>query len=273
MKTVVITDPLNGFGLELASDLARAGYFIIGMVNNSSEVELVKKTIKTRYKFANIEVFVGDFFNVRDLRQAILNIKLILTENNLDGLYALVCNRHMFSDIYELQEDKIEVQFFENFLINLMLATYLEPLLLKFENSRILFPTVESKYFVDFNFKDKFKENKYVGYEVFAQSKMLNLMIANVWNKKHEQVKIISFIDRYITSGKFLHEDKPQRRIFKSSEMDKIRQGIVAIINLPKITDFKYKYNKPINEKLPLSKEKQLEQLWDLSIELGHLKY
>jgi hypothetical protein len=88
----------------MVSELCREGYFVIAIVKNATESELVYKTITHRYNFAQIETIVGNFESIRSLRQIVLNVKLLSTKHKFDSIYAIICNQEKIYSEFKMND-------------------------------------------------------------------------------------------------------------------------------------------------------------------------
>lgn len=283
MKAIVVTNPLKGFGLDLVSDLSRFGYLVIGISSDADESENVKKTVQHRFKQANIETFVGSFNSIKEIRQVILNIKLILTNYNLDGIYAYIGNHQTFMSEYKTNSDDIEVQFFQNYLSNFIMCYLLLPYLQKEKGSKILLPTVSISENTIFRFEDLFETKDYNGAESFRKTKMANMLMAAEFNNRFNvgdtPVQSLLYQEKLVTNIEELYEDAPVKGIKKLFDKGdrtlKVYKGIEGILN---ISEFKegevlFRYSKP--ERLPriYFNNNLSKKLFEFSEKLGRLKY
>jgi hypothetical protein len=282
MKAVILSDPLNGFGLDLASDLARLGYFVIGIAKNSKESQNIKKSVLKRYQHSQIETFVGELDNIKNVSQVLLNIKLVMTNYNLDSIYAYIGNHHIFEKRLDKNENDIENQFFENYLAHFMIAYSLMPYLQKQPNSKIILPVLGNGDVGNINFKDLFHEKKYDGAEAFKTAKLANAIIAGEFNRRYNTgdnpVQTVLYQEKIVSTEEELNVDpevKGIKKLFaKNDRMDRVYKGIEAILNIRNHGEnLFYKFSKP--KKLPtISFNKDLGQkLYELSEKMAKLKY
>lgn len=282
MKAVIITDPMNGFGLDLSSDLARLGYFVIGIARNSKESQNIKNTVLKRYAHSKIETFVGDFNNIKNIRQIMLNIKLVMTNYNIDSIYAYIGNHQVFEDRLEKNENDIEKQFFENYLVHFMLSYLLIPYLQKEPNSKIILPALGNGEVGNINFKDLFYEKKYNGEEAFKSAKLCNVIMAGEFNRRYNTgenpVATVLYQEKIVSKEAELNVDPEVKGIKKlftvTDRMDRVYKGIEAILNIRNHGELLfYKFAKP--SKLPtICFNNDLGQkLYEISEKMAKLKY
>ena len=280
MKAVLLLEPLKGFGLELASDLARQGYFVIGVSDTAKNCEHVKKTITHRYEHAQLEVFVGDVSDVKSVRQIVLNIRLLTTKYNLTGLYAIICNQQSFNEQYQLQEDGIEKTFFDSYLANFYLINALQPYLQKEEKPRVILPTLPKSELLPIIVSDPFRAKMFNGGDAFRQAKFLNAMFINEFNKRNakepNKIQGLLYFERLVNKPEETYEEKTRgkfaKMVMKETNMDRIRAGLVGMINL-KDHGLKncYSYSKPIDVPSNTKNEQLSATVWDMSMKLSRL--
>lgn len=283
MKAIVVTNPLKGFGLDLVSDLARLGYFVIGISRDSSESENVKKTVKHRFQQANIETFVGSFNSIKEVRQVILNIKLIMTNYNLDGIYAYIGNHQIFTDDYKKNADDMEMQFFYNYLSNFIICYTLMPYFQKEKDSKILLPTVSSAETTALKLEDFQKSKDYDGVEFFRKAKMANALMAAEFNSRFNvgdnPVQTLLYQEKLVLCPEELYEDaevKGIRKLFdKGDRMLKVYKGIEGILGVSKYRDGEvfFKYSKPTKIPYIYFNKDLSTKMFEASEKLGRLKY
>lgn len=281
MKVVIITDAIRAFGLDMVSELCREGYFVIAIARNGKESELIKKTVLHRYSFAQIEAFAGSYSSVRELRQIVLNIRLLATEYKFDSIYALLCNQERVYGKFVLNEDGIERTFMENYFVNIFLAESLLDFLQKEDNSRVIVPTLPQNQLVGINMNAMFKESTFDPQTLIRQCKFANAMMAGYinqnFNSGEHPVRAIMYEARDVATDDELDNEKEQgkfARLFnKPTEFEVLMNTIIATINDKTRTATCYRASKPVPAPAVCANKDACEKFWHLSEKLTKLKY
>lgn len=281
MKVVVVTDAIRSFGLDMVSELCREGYFVIAIARNGKESELIKKTILHRYGFAQIETFVGSFSTVREMRQIVLNIRLLATEHRFDGIYALLCNQERVYGKYKLNEDGIERSYMENYFVNIFLADSLMDFLQKEKDSRIIVPTLAQSQLVGININDMFNKGAFEPQSVVRQCKFANAMMAGyinaTYNIGENPVRAVLYEARDVATDDELDNEKEQgklaRFLNKPTEFETLMNTIIAAINDKARGITCYRASKPVQPPAICANKGVCEQFWLMSQKVAKLRY
>ncbi len=281
MKVVVVTDAMRSFGLDMVSELCREGYFVIAIARNGKESELIKKTVLHRYGFAQIETFVGSFSTVREMRQIVLNIRLLATEHRFDGIYALLCNQERVYGKYKLNEDGIERSYMENYFVNIFLADSLMDFLQKEKDSRIIVPTLAQSQLVGINMNDMFNKDAFEPQSVVRQCKFANAMMAGyinaTYNVGETPVRAVLYEARDVATDDELDNEKEQgklaRFLNKPTEFETLMNTIIAAINDKARGITCYRASKPVQPPSICANKEVCEQFWLMSQKVTKLRY
>ncbi len=281
MKVVIVTDPVRSYGLEMVSELCREGYFVIAITKDAKDSEMVYKTVTHRYNFAQIETIVGNFESIRNLRQIILNIKLLATEHKFDSIYAIICNQEKIFDSFQLNEDGIERTFFYNYLTNIFICESLIDFLKKEKGSKIICPTLPQNQLVGINLKDLYRQKMYTPQDAIRQAKFANALMIGYFNVQYNvgenKVTGLLYEARDVASDEELDKEKEQGRIArllnKPTEFESIMNTIIGLVNLKTYTSICYKNSKPIQAPSIVANKSMGEKFWTLSEKLSRLKY
>lgn len=281
MKVVVVTDPVRAYGLEMVSELAREGYFIIAIVKNAKDSEMVYKTVTHRYSFAQIVTVVGDFESIRSLRQVVLNIKLLATKHKFDKIHALICNQEKLYPEFKLNEDQIEYNFFYNYLTNIFLCESLREFLDK-GGSRVILPVLPQSQLLGINPNDMFREKNFTPQSANRQAKYANAMMASYFNHLYKtndetSAQAVLYETRDVSKDEDFEKQKKQgrfARLFnKPTELESLMNTIIAIVNLKSFTSNCYKDTKPVAFPNVMKNIEIGEKFWQASQKLARLKY
>ena len=273
MKVVIVTDPVRSYGLEMVSELCREGYFVIAITKDAKDSEMVYKTVTHRYNFAQIETIVGNFESIRNLRQIILNIKLLATEHKFDSIYAIICNQEKVFDSFQLNEDGIERTFFYNYLTNIFICESLIDFLKKEKGSKIICPTLPQNQLVGINLKDLYRQKMYTPQDAIRQAKFANALMIGYFNVQYNvgenKVTGLLYEARDVASDEELDKEKEQGRIArllnKPTEFESIMNTIIGLVNLKTYTSICYKNSKPIQAPSIVANKSMGEKFWTLS--------
>lgn len=283
MKAVFVADSMDNFGLDLSADLARLGYLVITVAQTSKDSENTKREILNRFNKAKIEVIVGSYSTIKDIRQILLNIKLVLTNYRLDGIYAYIGNHQTFEKDYIINSNDIEKQFFENYLVNFILCYSLIPYLQKEKGAKIILPTLAQKELATPKIQDFFNEKNYNGAEMFRLTKTANAMMAGEFNRKfnvgENAVETILYQEKMVSKLEELNTEPKLRGLKKlfnpGDRLFKVYSGIEAILTISshKPNEMYFKFSKPMA--LPnISKNENLcASMFEISEKIGRLKY
>ena len=282
MKVVIVTDPIRAYGLEMVSELWRVGYFVIAIVKNATESELVYKTITHRYNFAQIETIVGNFESIRSLRQIVLNVKLLSTKHKFDSIYAIICNQEKIYSEFKMNEDMIEYNFFYNYLTNIFLCESLIDFLKKENGSRVIIPTLPQSQLLGINLNDIYRERAFRPQDANRQAKFANALMAGYFNHlyntdKEDSVKAVLYETRDVAKDEEYDKEKAQGRLArllnKPTEFETFMNTIIGLVNVKSISGMCYKNSRPVSAPNVVHNKEMGEKFWKVSQKLSRLKY
>ena len=281
MKVVVVTEPIRSYGLEMVCELAREGYFVIAIVKNAKDSELVFKTVTHRYDFAQIKTIVGDFESIRSLRQIVLNIKLLATKHKFDSIHALICNQEKLYPEFKLNEDAIEYNFFYNYLTNIFLCESLREFLDK-GGSRVIMPTISQGQLLGINYDDMFRERNFTPQNANRQAKFANVLMASHFNRLYKtndekSAQAVLYESKDVNKDEGFDKEKSQGRLArffnKPTEFESLMNTIIALVNVKSFNALCYKDSKPISAPSFVNNVEMGEKFWKASQKLSRLQY
>ena len=282
MKVVIVTDPIRAYGLEMVSELCREGYFVIAIVKNATDSELVYKTVTHRYDFAQIETIVGNFESIRSLRQIVLNVKLLSTKHKFDSIYAIICNQEKIYNEFKLNEDMIEYNFFYNYLTNIFLCESLIDFLKKESGSRVIVPTLPQSQLLGINLSDIYREKAFKPQDANRQAKFANALMVGYFNHlyktgKEDSVQAVMYETRDVQKDEEYDKEKAQGRfarlLNKPTEFETLMNTIIGLVNVKSISSMCYKNSRPVSAPNVVHNKEMGEKFWQVSQKLSRLKY
>ncbi len=172
-KTMLVTGATSGIGKVTALELARAGHCVLLTSRDPKKGQRVLEEIQSATGNQSLELYVGDFSSMADVRRVALEVrakhpKLEVLLNNAGGVNI---DRKMTVDGFE-----------QTFAVNhlapfLMTNLLLEPL--KAGKARVVNVASDANNAGRIRWNDLNFKTGYMGFLVYAQSKLMNIVFSN----------------------------------------------------------------------------------------------
>ena len=173
-KTIVITGTTSGIGLETFKHLVALGANIVVGVRNIKKAEEHIKSLNNLAETQKVSVFQLDLEDISSIKTFASNIKTICP----NGIYALINNAGAYPNKSEILKYGYEKHFFVNFVAPLFLSNLLLPLLEKTKDSKLIFVSSISQYFVNINLNNIDFKNQKSKFKIYANSKRWLTLVA-----------------------------------------------------------------------------------------------
>ena len=172
-KTILITGATDGIGKATAVELARRGMTVILHGRSLEKVQQTQNEIKHSVPNASLEVIAADFSSLKQVRA--MSQEIVARFERLD---VLINNAGVFMQKREVSQDGFELTFAVNHLAPFLLTCSLLPLL-RSSQARVVTVSSFSHRRGQINFADLQSERSFEGYNVYAQSKLANILFSN----------------------------------------------------------------------------------------------
>ena len=170
-KRVIITGGNAGIGFETALALAKLNFEVIIIGRTKQKCEHAVYSINQSVTNANCVYFICDLSNQTAIKEVARQLRL--RYNSID---VLINNAGQVFTTYEESIDGIEMQFATNHLASFLLTYELLPLLKKAAIARIINVSSNSHYRGKIAFDNLYYKNQYHFFNVYAQSKLCNVL-------------------------------------------------------------------------------------------------
>ncbi|MBW1772826.1 MAG: SDR family oxidoreductase [Deltaproteobacteria bacterium] len=169
-KKVLITGATDGIGRQTALDLAGMGAHVLIHGRDPKRLKAAAQEIKRSEASVKVEIFVGDFSSLDQVRQLARDIK-----GKHDRLDVLINNAGILDNRQRTSEDGYEMTFAVNHLATFLLTGLLLELLKKSAPSRIVNVT-SMMHSHSIDFENLQGERGYDGHEAYGLSKLCNVL-------------------------------------------------------------------------------------------------
>jgi NAD(P)-dependent dehydrogenase (short-subunit alcohol dehydrogenase family) len=172
-RTALVTGGTAGIGRATAQGLVRRGFEVVIVGHNRERGERVAREIQEQPGAGRVTFEAADLTSLDEVRA--LGERLA---GQLPQLNALV---HNFGGMYadrRVTTDGHEATFAGNVLTPLLLSTLLLPALRAGPPSRVVFVNSDAHKFAVANLDDLRAERFYRGFDIYARSKLLQLLVA-----------------------------------------------------------------------------------------------
>ena len=177
-KTMLVTGATSSIGKVTALELARAGHQVLLTSRDPAKGQRVLEEIRSATGNQTLELYVGDFSSMTDVRRVALEVrakhpKLDVLLNNAGGVFI---DRKITVDGFE---QTFAVNHLAPFLLTNLL---LEPL--KAGAARIVNVASNVNNVGRIRWNDLHFKTGYMGFLVYAQSKLMNIVFSNELAKR-----------------------------------------------------------------------------------------
>jgi NAD(P)-dependent dehydrogenase (short-subunit alcohol dehydrogenase family) len=177
-KTILVTGATSGIGKVTALELARAGHQVLLTSRDPAKGKRVLEEIRSATNNQNLELYVGDFSSMADVRRIALEVrakhpKLDVLLNNAGSVFI---DRKLTVDGFE---QTLAVNHLAPFLLTNLL---LEPL--KAGKARVVNVASNANNAGKIRWNDLHFKTGYMSFLVYAQSKLMNIVFSNELSKR-----------------------------------------------------------------------------------------
>ena len=188
MKTVVITGATSGIGLEVARQLTRKGYTVLGVGHSKLNCEKAKEDIMSQKPKGKIVYFAAELMRQSEVNRVADELEAYITAHCNGELYALINNAGGVRSWYQTTEEGYEQQFALNHLAGFLLTYRLLPYI-EMAQGRVIMTCSNSHKGIKIHWDDPMLKKGYNPLTAYKQSKLCNILFAKALN------------DRYMSSG------------------------------------------------------------------------
>jgi NAD(P)-dependent dehydrogenase (short-subunit alcohol dehydrogenase family) len=185
MKKVIVTGGNAGIGFETSIALAKLGFEVIIIGRTKQKCEDAVYKVNQSVANANCNYFICDLSN-----QAAIKEVASLIKAKYNTIEVLINNAGQVFTSYQESIDGIEMQFATNHLASFLLTYELLPLLKKAEKARIINVSSNSHYRGKVAFDNLYYKNHYHFFNVYAQSKLCNVLFTYALAEKLKNTSI-----------------------------------------------------------------------------------
>ena len=177
---MVVTGASAGIGKVTAWELARTGATVVLVGRNTQKtLETVHEIQEDLRDNAKLDVIIGDLSSLKD----ILNVANAIKEK-YDRLDVLVNNAGGFFSKRLESVDGYEMTLALNHLNYFYLTNLLLDIILQTPEARIVNVSSNAHYGGNINFSDLQRKNGYLGWRVYAESKLMNIYFTRIMAQK-----------------------------------------------------------------------------------------
>ncbi len=180
-KVAIVTGANRGIGFEVVKALARKGAQVIMACRNLDNSEKAKNKILSEYPNVKIDMIYLDLANLSSIREFVTKF-----QEKYSRLDILCNNAGIFQTPQQKTVDGFELHFGTNHLGHFALTGLLIEMLIKTKNSRIITMSSWGHKFGEIHFDDLNLDKNYSKGNVYAQSKLANLLFAYELQRKLE---------------------------------------------------------------------------------------
>lgn len=173
-KVCLITGANSGIGYESAIQLAKHNCILILLCRSEEKAKATRRKIIDATGNKKIFGVYADLSSKNEIENVVAEIKHIT-----DKLDVLVHNAACVSSKRQLVNEKIELQFFVNYLAPFLLTHHLLPLLKKSDSGRIISVNSRAHGRGKIYFNDLFFQRGYTLSKAYNQSKLATMMFTH----------------------------------------------------------------------------------------------
>lgn len=182
MNTVVITGATSGIGLEVAQQLAQAGFRVLGIGRSAQSCERAREQILAHCPDAATVYFAADLLQQREVNRVAEEMASYLSAHCGGKLDVLINNAGCVRSWYTTTEEGYEQQFALNHLAGFLLTYRLLPFLKG--NGRVIMTGSASHRGARLRWNDVMLKGGYRPLAAYKQSKLCNLLFAKGLNDR-----------------------------------------------------------------------------------------
>ncbi|MBR4270353.1 MAG: SDR family NAD(P)-dependent oxidoreductase [Clostridia bacterium] len=191
-KVVVVTGATSGVGKEVLIQLAKLGHLVIGVGKKAAACRNVLNTVKEVNPSAKVEFVVSDMCLLSQISVLAEDIANKIYKNKRSCIDTLIHCASSDREEFELTYENREVMWATNYLSAVALTNYLQPLLDRAVDAKIItFTDKKSMKKAKLKWNTLYdKSGKYVD-KIYEQTKLANLMWALEYDHRHSDNKTL----------------------------------------------------------------------------------
>lgn len=170
-KVVLITGSTDGIGRQAAVELAALGATVLVHGRNPAKGKVVAEEIQTSTGNPKVDFFIADLASLKQVRELAAEV-----QRRYDRLDVLINNAGVFMNERKLTEDGFEMTYAVNHLAPFLLTNLLLDLLKRSAPSRIVTVSSVAHTRGRIDFENLQAEKTFGGYNVYALSKLANVL-------------------------------------------------------------------------------------------------
>ena len=181
-KTVLITGATDGIGKITALELAKMGADVVIVGRNQEKTERVAAEIRSQLDGSgSVDLIVANLASLAGIRSVAQQFKE--KHNHLD---VLINNAGAYFAKRQISPDGLEMTFALNHMNYFYLTSLLLDVLKASAPARIVNVSSAAHYGNTVDFDDLMREKKYKGYQVYGESKLMNIYFTRELAKRLE---------------------------------------------------------------------------------------
>ena len=201
-KAVVITGATSGIGFAIAKELAKAGYYVIGVGHSDENCKKAKSAILSMYPDSEITFYHADLMQLHEVIRVAELIRKDIETNCENKLFALINNAGCARSCYTTTDEGYEQLFALNCLAPFLLTQQLFNQIVN-AKGRIIMTGSESHNRTKVNWNDIMLTKGYRPLFAYKQSKLCITLLAHALNMKFSD----SGIHAYTVDPGLVHTD------------------------------------------------------------------
>lgn len=185
-KNFIITGANSGLGLSTTKGLAAHGATVIMACRSQEKADEASDEVRKEYPDANLEIMLLDLSSFESIKQFAESFKAKYSQ-----LHGLLNNAGIMQPPFRKTEDGLELQMGINHFGHYLLTGLLLDTIKSTPGARVVLQSSGAHALTKgINFEDINNEEKYSRTNVYAQSKLANLLFANELDRKFKSHNI-----------------------------------------------------------------------------------
>ncbi|MBS1271346.1 MAG: Rhamnolipids biosynthesis 3-oxoacyl-[acyl-carrier-protein] reductase [Candidatus Marinimicrobia bacterium] len=275
-KRILITGATSGIGWETARGLAGKGAEIIVVSRNEKKCEKSVAELKKISGDGNADYIVADLSAIDEVRAAAEQF-----QQKYDRLDVLINNAGAYFNHRQVSRDGYEMTLALNHLSYFLLTNLLLDALQQSAPARIVNVASDAHYGNEIDFDDLQRKESYSGYEVYGESKLMNILFTYELDRRLDDSEIMvnALHPGFVNSGFGMNNNIFVKGLLSIAQLfgRSTRKGAetsVYLASSPEIDGVsgKYFFDKEPKKSSPASYDIDTAiRLWDISKELTGL--
>ncbi len=184
MRYAVITGASSGIGLAASAELAKKGYYIIGIGHDEQRCTAAVESVQSASADMSVRFLCGDLMQQREVTRIAGEITELLERENEGKLDILINNAGCVRSWYTTTEEGYEQQFALNHLAGFLLTYHLLSQLKRAGGKVIMTGSNSHKHF-RMRWNDVMLTRGYNPLTAYKQSKLSNILFAKALNDRY----------------------------------------------------------------------------------------